>query len=503
MQARLTLKIQFENEIRRLSVEQNTLTWEGLQTLVKSLFSAKTEAMWAQTTFSYVDDEGDKCTIGSDVELQEAISLTSGSRPLLKLSLSQKEASPQEAITFLQQFFAQRPPCGPFARFGGPSRFGGGPHFGGPRFGQDHPRREGHKLHAEGIALMESKEYVAARAKFVEQLEMTMSPWHRSVPLYNIACCDALLGNSESALQFLEQCVQSGYHDAEHMKADKDLESLRGLEQYEVLISKLSESSSGSRCSWSRPSWRGKQEWFGLQQQALSLLEIGSVEALTQARELLQKQLQQTSGSWARKIPLYNLACCEALLGNTSTALEFLRNSVNAGYRNLKHIEKDEDLKSLRELDEFKVIIASLKSGHRCRRWENAAEEQEKPQEEPAQAEQAAQEAEQAAQDEAQLQQVIEQIERKDLLEQIEQIEAIEQIEHSELVAVGEEAEESEEIDEKFEGANLFVVVADMERFSAQLEVLSEMGFGVWQDNLKALQTTNGNVSEALTLLLA
>jgi len=59
--------------------------------------------------------------------------------------------------------------------------------------------------------------------------------------------------------------------------------------------------------------------------------------------------------------PLYNVACCEALLGNSKTALEFLQKAVTAGYSNATHMEADADLRSLREFPEFKALVASLK----------------------------------------------------------------------------------------------------------------------------------------------
>jgi len=42
--------------------------------------------------------------------------------------------------------------------------------------------------------------------------------------------------------------------------------------------------------------------------------------------------------------------------------LEWLQKSITSGYTDVNHIENDNDLKSLRNLDEYKAIIASLKS---------------------------------------------------------------------------------------------------------------------------------------------
>ncbi len=53
----------------------------------------------------------------------------------------------------------------------------------------------------------------------------------------------------------------------------------------------------------------------------------------------------------------YNLACVVARLGRKDEAFAALDKSVELGFRNAKHIEADEDLKSLREDDRFKEIV--------------------------------------------------------------------------------------------------------------------------------------------------
>jgi len=87
-------------------------------------------------------------------------------------------------------------------------------------------------------------------------------------------------------------------------------------------------------------------------------METGTKENITAARDLFRMQLS----IFEHNIPLYNIACCEALLGNGKEALEHLRKAVATGYTNADHMEKDEDLKSLRNLDEFQAIVLSLRS---------------------------------------------------------------------------------------------------------------------------------------------
>jgi hypothetical protein len=88
-------------------------------------------------------------------------------------------------------------------------------------------------------------------------------------------------------------------------------------------------------------------------------METGKKEDLVEARRLLFKQLSIFPSQSA--IPLYNIACVEALLGNKEFALSFLQKAVLAGYSNYKHMEQDQDLVSLTQTQEFKDIVAQLK----------------------------------------------------------------------------------------------------------------------------------------------
>jgi len=102
MQARLTLKIQFEKDIRRLTVVPQ-LTWQSLETLLKSVFKTITDNQWKRISVRYTDDEGDLCTVSSEAELQEAISLCTtlnSRRPILKLILSEDKPAEQPERVF-------------------------------------------------------------------------------------------------------------------------------------------------------------------------------------------------------------------------------------------------------------------------------------------------------------------------------------------------------------------------------------------------------------------
>jgi hypothetical protein len=58
----LTLKITFEKDIRRLTVNSN-LTWDELQETLRNVLKTRTPTQWNNTLVRYADDEGDLCTV--------------------------------------------------------------------------------------------------------------------------------------------------------------------------------------------------------------------------------------------------------------------------------------------------------------------------------------------------------------------------------------------------------------------------------------------------------
>jgi len=91
-----------------------------------------------------------------------------------------------------------------------------------------------------------------------------------------------------------------------------------------------------------------------LHTRALFELEQNNIDA---ARNILQAQCCISSNN---TITLYNLACCEALDGHKSLAIEYLRQAIANGYENLDHMMKDSDLASIREEPEFLRLTQDL-----------------------------------------------------------------------------------------------------------------------------------------------
>ena len=53
---------------------------------------------------------------------------------------------------------------------------------------------------------------------------------------YNLACSYALLEKPDDALDALRQAIERGYDDWEHLERDEDLENLRKLETFRILV---------------------------------------------------------------------------------------------------------------------------------------------------------------------------------------------------------------------------------------------------------------------------
>ena len=57
----------------------------------------------------------------------------------------------------------------------------------------------------------------------------------------------------------------------------------------------------------------------------------------------------------------YNLSCTYALTGKKNEAIENFRKSIEAGYFNYYHVLEDSDLDTLRNEDEFKRLVESIR----------------------------------------------------------------------------------------------------------------------------------------------
>jgi len=70
-------------------------------------------------------------------------------------------------------------------------------------------------------------------------LKMNEIKPNHPIALYNLACAESLLGNTNEALSTLDQAIDAGYHDLYHMINDKDFDNIKNLEGFCNLVEKV------------------------------------------------------------------------------------------------------------------------------------------------------------------------------------------------------------------------------------------------------------------------
>jgi len=78
--------------------------------------------------------------------------------------------------------------------------------------------------------------------------------------MYNIACCHALMGKTNEALEALKQSIALGWSNFEHLGKDTDLASLRETEEFQRILRQESKASSQNAQEVTSSSNAGVQE---------------------------------------------------------------------------------------------------------------------------------------------------------------------------------------------------------------------------------------------------
>jgi len=219
---------------------QKKISFPDFIDLIKILFKVSTENL----SLKYVDSENDECSVTGELELREAF-VAKKSHEILRIQISfsqqiLKKVKPPSIVLLgggglevcpsqQQQLPCMQRKCWP------------------ERINQKKIVIQG--LNDQALLLMEEKNYEEAKLLFQNQVQIFRCPWKKSVPLYNIACCEALLGNIDAALATLTQAINSGYRDIQHMEQDPDLNSLRGLEAFDALLTEL-RNKPERKCRW-------------------------------------------------------------------------------------------------------------------------------------------------------------------------------------------------------------------------------------------------------------
>ena len=101
-----------------------------------------------------------------------------------------------------------------------------------------------------------------------------------------------------------------------------------------------------------------KKDSQSLEDRAQLALILVSKKHYEEAEKLYLSMLKNHPD--AKVTILYNLACLYAIMGHGDQAMAFLQNSVREGFSEWDHMERDEDLKSLRDRTDFKELINAV-----------------------------------------------------------------------------------------------------------------------------------------------
>jgi hypothetical protein len=245
-----TIKLQFNDDIRRVPIEKDKLTYQELVTRITSIYKTIPEGDLPRIVVKYLDNEGDMCTVTSDEELQEAFCSFSSTNQVLKLVISIQEKIENPCKRWKHKEWKERHHDWKEHHQGWKEHHGKG-------------MCQFRKLFREGVTLMEETKYIAARDLFLEQLKEAKSEWQQRIPCYYIACCESLLGNTDSALEYLEKAVNFGFRNLCKIREDPNLNSLRSSAKFQQLVKIVTERKEAKGNDEFRAELRKKiaQEW--------------------------------------------------------------------------------------------------------------------------------------------------------------------------------------------------------------------------------------------------
>ena len=94
-------------------------------------------------------------------------------------------------------------------------------------------------LFRRSFARHQAKDYRAAIDGFRQIVEAVPDHVLAKTSAYNAACGHALLGETETAWEWLERAVDLGFRDVDYLEKDADLESLRSDKRYAELLNRI------------------------------------------------------------------------------------------------------------------------------------------------------------------------------------------------------------------------------------------------------------------------
>ena len=111
----------------------------------------------------------------------------------------------------------------------------------------EQPYKISNQLRKEALAKKDYKEAEKQIISFRNQLKERSAETQKKyadlifADYYNLSCINALAGNKNKAILYLDSAFQNGYNNYRHTLADTDLDGLRNEEGFKVVLQKIRE----------------------------------------------------------------------------------------------------------------------------------------------------------------------------------------------------------------------------------------------------------------------
>jgi hypothetical protein len=264
-----SFKLYFENnnDIRRLSFPMDRPSYEQFTEKLCSLYPA---TFHPELTVKYVDSDGDKISVTTEIEWDEMWEELSEER-VKKLYITEglnhnayfKDGPEPEPLYFYNDSTSKEPlpmdksdaipywkclerffPMGKILPNNIPSFLKDSVkinYLPGNQVDLDIDINQlCSDLHRQAMDCLDSTNVeVLRRGKECLLARLQLVPNH-AVTLYNLACAESLLNNVPDALYSLMKSLKNGYRDLEHMLQDADLDNIKNTEEFQKIVTALS-----------------------------------------------------------------------------------------------------------------------------------------------------------------------------------------------------------------------------------------------------------------------
>jgi beta-lactamase regulating signal transducer with metallopeptidase domain len=177
--------------------------------------------------------------------------------------------------------------------------------------------------------------------------------------LYNAACSYALAGDAGRAAATLQDAIDAGWDDFDHIADDSDFDPIREDARFAAVLARYGGDVATRRVAATVDRYnamragrfRGRdadEEWYDV---GLDLLRL---RKLDQSIDAFEKSLEQGEKKGAA---LYNLACAYSLKGDARVGLTWLDRAIENGYGDREKLRQDPDITLLRRQPEFENLV--------------------------------------------------------------------------------------------------------------------------------------------------